>query len=126
MTPQCLFICRLKAPNLSSVSESIKNSIRKEADNIKELTEKDFPVVLQTVTSLSNSVTNTVTSTVTNTVAQSTIHLSVSQLKDSCQDVDLYNGSLLLRTYEIKRTNDVILAERAEEVDKKIGPLVRT
>ncbi|EGG17574.1 hypothetical protein DFA_08570 [Cavenderia fasciculata] len=92
-----------------------------DVETLKEFTEKDITVALQNMTT---SVTNSVASS-------SSANLpSISQLKESLQDVDLYNGSLLLRTYEIKlkqiRTNGVILAERAEELDKRIFPLVKT
>jgi len=54
---------------------------------------------------------------------------TVSQTKDSLVDVDLYNGTLLLRSYEVKlkqiRTNSTILSEKADDVDKKFPELVR-
>ncbi|GAM26853.1 hypothetical protein SAMD00019534_100280 [Acytostelium subglobosum LB1] len=123
---------------MTAVTESIKDSIKRDFPESLKEAGKDIPVAIQAfssnVSTVTNTISNTVSSTVSNTMSNTintTVHLpSVAQLKESLQDVDLYNGSLLLRSYEIKlkqvRTNGTILAERADDCDKKIGPLVRT
>eukprot|EP01132_Coremiostelium_polycephalum_P008496 gene8496-10441_t len=104
--------------SVQPVTDALKDSLKLEVDTFKELTEKDIPVMFQTVTNLTSSVT-------------ATPYLpSIAQVKDSLSDVDLYNGSLLLRSYEIKlkqiRTNGVILSEKAEEVDKKFPAVIKS
>ncbi|KYQ93130.1 hypothetical protein DLAC_05759 [Tieghemostelium lacteum] len=107
----------LKEQVIQPVTDAFKDSLKYEVDTLKELSESS-------VQAMSN-----LTSTVTSTVVQQSYLPTISQMKESLQDIDPYNGTLLLRSYEIKlkqlRTNGTILAERAEEVDKKLPLLLK-
>ncbi|KAN0021422.1 hypothetical protein ACTFIU_010016 [Dictyostelium citrinum] len=104
----------------STVVQALNSSLRLEMDTIKEI---EVPAsVLSTVSSLTSSVTNPL-------YMNPQSIPNVSQQKDSLKEVDLYNGTLLLRNFEVKlkqiRINGQILAEHAEEVDKKFPELIK-
>ncbi|EAL60494.1 hypothetical protein DDB_G0293990 [Dictyostelium discoideum AX4] len=104
----------------STVVQALNSSLRLEMDTIKDI---EVPAsVLSTVSSLTSSVTNPL-------YMNPQSIPNVSQQKDSLKEVDLYNGTLLLRNFEVKlkqiRINGQILAEHAEEVDKKFPELIK-
>eukprot|EP01133_Synstelium_polycarpum_P016351 gene16351-19450_t len=124
--------------SMAPMTEALKDGFNRlptmDVERVKEFTEGSIHSMTTLSSSVTSTVTNTVTSTantVASTVAAPAAHMpSVAQLKESLVDVDLYNGSILLRSYEIKlkqvRVNGALLAERAEELDKRLVPVVRT